>query len=197
MGREAVAVCRWQGDVAEAKILLESQEIILRGDVRARIARGSITGARVDGDDLVVTAAAGELVVELGSIQAAKWAAAILKAPPTLASKLGIDAARRAFVIGVVADATLADALDGATTDVPGEAAVLVAVVLSDAELAAAFAVAETLPTLAVWCVYGKGKAAITGDGAVRAFMRSQGYVDSKSCAVSGALTATRYGRVD
>jgi hypothetical protein len=197
MGREAVAVCRWQGDVAEAKILLESQEIILRGDVRARIARGSITGARVDGDDLVVTAAAGELVVELGSIQAAKWAAAILKAPPTLASKLGIDAARRAFVIGTVADATLADALDGATTDVPGEAAVLVAVVLSDAELAAAFAVAETLPTLAVWCVYGKGKAAKTGDGAVRAFMRSRGYVDSKSCAVSGALTATRYGRVD
>ena len=42
---------------------------------------------------------------------------------------------------------------------------------------------------------YPKGKGAAYGDTAIRNFLRQRGYVDSKSCAVSPELTATRYGR--
>ena len=45
----------------EAKVLLESQEIILRGGVKARIAKGDITGFSAHGEDLVVETKAGRL----------------------------------------------------------------------------------------------------------------------------------------
>ena len=90
MGREAVPVCRWQGDVAESKVLLEAQEIIRRGDVRARISRGSISNVHVDDDYLVLTADSGLLVVELGGTEAAEWAAAILRPLSRLNTSWGL-----------------------------------------------------------------------------------------------------------
>ena len=82
MGREAEALCHWAGTSGQAHILLESSEIILRGEVRARIPRASIRSFKADGGDLTVDAAAGRLVAELGGTLAASWAAALAKPPP-------------------------------------------------------------------------------------------------------------------
>jgi hypothetical protein len=60
-------------------------------------------------------------------------------------------------------------------------------------DLANAFALAEDAPDLPLWCVYPKGKSTVS-DAVVRDYLRGRGYIDSKSCAVSARLTATRYG---
>ena len=82
-----------------------------------------------------------------------------------------------------------------ARTRTTAEAGVLLAILATEADLMSAYAVAEQNPQLMLWCVYPKGKGAAYGDTAIRNFLRQRGYVDSKSCAVSPELTATRYGR--
>ena len=163
MGREVVATCRWRGDVGEAKLLLESDALILRGGMRGRIAREAIESATVRDGDLVVVAGDAVLVAELGVVAAERWARAIMAAPVPLAHKLGVDAERRAFVVGAVDDAALVAALDGVVTVVPDEAAVVVAMVRDAAALAAALAVAQGAAR-PVWLVHEKGRTAALGD---------------------------------
>lgn len=195
MGRETVATARWRGDVAETRVLLEAQEIILRGAIKARIPRAAISAITIEEDDLVVLVDADRLVIELGAAQAAKWHDALLKPPPSLASKLGIGTDHPVFVIGGVQDDALNDALAGATCPTPGQAHILLSVVNGETDLRAALAIAIEHPTMFLWCIYAKGKGVTFGDSSVRALMRDAGYVDSKSCAVSVELTGTRYGR--
>jgi hypothetical protein len=106
---------------------------------------------------------------------------------------IAVGAATPAYLINDCDDALLTAALaEGRATQV-GDAVMLVAVLTSLADLAAAFAVAQRHPALQLWYVYGKGPKADPGDSAVRAFMRNAGWMDNKSCAVSERLTATRY----
>lgn len=194
MGREAQAKCWWKGQAGEVKALLESTGIILRGDIRDKIARGSISGIIVDGDTLSLQSHGETLRLVLGYAEATKWAAALLKPLPTLAQKLGVDDARRAFVIGQVSDAVLAAALDDATTSDVRSAALLVAVIECEADLLAAYEIAKANPHSLIWYVHQKGKSAPVSDAAIRIFMRGNGYMDNKTSAVSEQLTATRYG---
>ena len=194
MGRETIAVARWGGAVEEVKALLEAREIILRGAIKARIPRSGITRIAVEDGDLVLWCQDGPLVLELGATEVAKWHEALLKPPPTLAAKLGIGPDRQGYLIGKPDDHELEAALSCAVAASPGEAHVLLAMTLCAADLAAALEVAKAHPRHFLWCIYEKGKTASFGDTAVRSFMREHGYVDSKSCAVSDRLTATRYG---
>jgi hypothetical protein len=194
VGREAFCEARWQGAAGDVKALLESQEIILRGTITARIPRSSLTSVVSKGDKLTVNTGDGPLVLALGASEAQKWLAALLKAPPSLATKLGIGPAAPAFVIGHVEDADLAAALGDFTAPTIATAAVLVAVLTNDADLKAAFRIAKSTAGLPLWCVHGKGKSAPISDNAIRTFLRAQGWVDSKTTAVSARLTATRYG---
>lgn len=195
MGREAIAVAHWRGEAAEVKALLESTEIILRGDIRARIRRDAIEAVAVEEDALAVTTDGERLILELGEAEAAKWAARLLAPPPTLADKFGLSPSKPAFVLGEAGDNALAAALDGATAADPAQAAMLVAMLASPADLDATLALAVAHPTLPTWCVYGKGKAAAVTDAQVRAAFRDAGFVDTKSSAVSDRWTATRYAR--
>lgn len=195
MGREAVAVARWRDEVEKVKALLESQEIILRGAIKARIARSAISNIAVEGNVLFLLSDGEPLVLELGTKEAAKWRDALLKPPPTLARKLGIGPDSPVFVIGNSDDGELKKALAGATCLSPGEAHVLLAILKSEADIVLAFATALQHSKLFLWCVYFKGKSSDFGDAAVRTFLRERGYIDSKSCAISSQLTATRYGR--
>ena len=192
MGREDVAVCHWQGDVAEVRLHLDSKELTLRGDIRAAIARPEMRevvlcdeGVRVRTDD-------GDLVMEFAPVEAGRWQKALLKAPPTLAQKLGVSPDTPVFVLGDVDDPVLADALTGSVADDVAAAPQLLALVFDDPGLAAAADLALAHPGKHIWMLYRKGKVAV-GDAAVRTHMRGLGFIDSKSCAVSDQLTATRY----
>ena len=200
MGREAETFAHWQGQSGEVRALLESGEVILRGGIRDRIARSAITGMAVDSGDLRLQTDRGPLVLELGAVEAARWLAALQKPAPSLAQKLGLGAGRLAFVLGRVEEAVLAEALAGASTPVLADAGLLVAVLDTPGDLAAAYGLAQSAPHLMIWCLYPKGRAsAVTDasitDATVRGYFRERGYIDSKSCAVSESLTATRYGR--
>lgn len=195
MGREALATADWQGQTAQVKALLESQEIIMRGAIRARIPRTQISAVTVEGDLLRLLVAGEPLTLALGATEAEKWATTLRKPPPNLADKLGISPEKRAYVTGPVDDETLRSALTDATTDTLTDASVIVAVLSQEADLDTAFVLAKSAPHLALWCVYPKGPTSPVGDAAVRAHLRERGYVDSKSSAVSDRLTATRYVR--
>ncbi|WP_298443399.1 hypothetical protein [Gordonia sp. (in: high G+C Gram-positive bacteria)] len=101
MGREAIGTATWRGATAEVKVLLESQDLILRGGIRARLPRAGISDVVADGERVRVRVNGEPLVLILGEPEAGRWAEALLKAPPTLAEKLGISAATPARVRGV------------------------------------------------------------------------------------------------
>ncbi len=195
MGREAIALCHWQEQSGEAKVLLESQEIILRGPIKARITRSGITAFKIEGEVLRVTTPDGELLAELGVKEAAKWAEALAKPAPSLASKLGIGGEKPAFLLGETGDEALLDALAGHHRVERAErASVIVALIDDEGSLDAALELAGE-HGLMLWCVYPKGKGAVFGDSAIRAHLRGARWMDNKTCAVSERLTATRYGR--
>jgi hypothetical protein len=193
MGRETVAVCHWGGDVAEVKVHLSNQFLELRGDVRVDIPRAAIQDVAVVKQGVQVRTDGPMLLIELGQTEAARWQKALLKAPPTLAAKLGISAAVPAFLFGTVDDASLMDALAGARAASPDDAAILIAILLDPADLQRASDLALANPDKHIWMVHEKGKQAAVGDTAVRKHKRDLGFVDSKTSAVSDLLTTTRY----
>ena len=131
----------------------------------------------------------------MNAAEAARWVKAIATPPPSLAAKLGVGPGRPVFAVGAFDDPALAEALSGATTPALEFASQLLAVIENPAQLDSALALARTHPSLALWCVYPKGKAADPGDAAIRAKFRAAGWMDNKTSAVSDRLTATRYGR--
>ena len=193
MGLEAVCQCHVDGDRAEAKALLETHELILRSPFRRTIPIAEMRSVTVSGDTLLIDTADTRILLDLGAGTAARWAKKILTPAPSLASKLGIGHASLAHVIGAVTDAALAEALDGHSAPA-GSAKLSVAIVATGGELDAALALHTALPKGShIWVIHGKGAKAVFGDNAVRAHMRAAGYRDSKSSAVSDALSATRY----
>lgn len=191
MGREAEAAIRFSGQSGHGKILLETHELILRGDIRARIARAQIIGFAADGDNLVLTTTEGPLCATLGAKEAALWIKALAKPPPSLGAKLGISAQTPARVLGELSDATLINALKGA---VAHESRLIIAELPDQTVFDAALAFIENLPAPTFWGITRKGKSAFP-EAELRNQMRAAGYIDSKSCAVSDLHTATRYAR--
>jgi hypothetical protein len=193
MGREVVAVTHWRGAVEEVKALLESDEIILRGAIRARLHRSGVTRAVIDDGNLIVDCDGEVLTLELGRSEAEKWLERLLLPPPSLARKLGISEVCRPFVIGPCTSPELNGALSDLTCQSPDEAHLLVAIIGSQSDLEQAHQIANQYPGYYLWCIYSKGKDSAFGDAAIRSYLRENGYIDSKSCAVSPQLTATRY----
>lgn len=192
MGREAEGQALWRGETGAVKALLESDGIILRGDVRAKLPRVGLMGWRVEGEDLCLRADGEPLVLTLGAKEAAAWVKALDKPVPTLAAKLGISATARAWLIGGPPPEEIAVAVAGCRAEGPGDAALIVAVLTGPGDLETALAAGQA-HGLRVWCVHGKGKGAAVGEAAVRAAFRAAGWMDIKSSAVSEAFSATLY----
>lgn len=187
MGREATAFVEVGGEGGEVKAVLEARELILRGSIRRRYPKDSIADLRVEAGALCFASGGEAVALHLGEPVATRWASAIRKPLPSLRDKL--DLKGLALVLGRCDDPDLIAALDGGRTDRAEDASVLIACIEGAADLDAALAVPGGLP---IWAVYPKGAVGL-GDAAIRAQLRALGYRDSKSCAVSDRLTATRY----
>jgi hypothetical protein len=193
VGRETACICRWGGERAEVKALLETHELILRGELKRKVSLGDLKNVRVDGGDLCFKVGRESVTLTLGAKDAASWAKKIAAPPPSLKDKLGLEEGDKAFVIGAVKDSALAAALKGATTSSAAKAKIVVAVVEDEKELLqAARACPKGTP---IWIVHRKGKAASFGETPVRAAMRAKGFMDTKVSAVSADYSATRYSR--
>ncbi|MEA1676543.1 hypothetical protein [Nitrospirillum sp. BR 11163] len=195
MGLEAVCHATWNGGAGEVKALLESRELILRGEVRRTLPLAAITAVAVEGDDLVLATPDGRLILTLG-VAAARWAKKLTTPPPSLAQKLGVGPAAPVLVIGRVDDPALVEALEGAVAATPAEARLALAMVENAADLERAVAAHASLPAGdALWIIHGKGPKTTFGEAPVRAWMRATGFMDTKISAVSATLSATRYTR--
>lgn len=192
MGREAEGHAVWCGATGAVRAFLESDGIILRGEVRAKLPRAGLMDWRVDGEDLCLRSGGEVLVLTLGAKEAVAWVRALEKPLPTLAAKLGVSVTARAWVIGGPAPEELAVAVAGAAASGPETAAMIVAVLTAPGDLEAALAGGQETG-LRVWCVHGKGKGAAVGDALVRAAFRGAGWLDIKSSAVSEGFSATLY----
>lgn len=197
MGRVANCQCRAGLESASAKALLESTELILRGAIKRRYALASIAQVQVQGADLRFQAGGESVTLELGADEAAAWARKLLKPPPSLAAKLGVGPGQAVYVFGSVQDPALTTALQGAVTGDAAQARQWLAVLLKPSDLQDLLLALQANPAAAVWAVYTKGPAATPGDAAVREALRSAGYRDNKTSAVSATLTATRYARIN
>ncbi|MBL8130094.1 MAG: hypothetical protein JNM64_20825 [Chloroflexia bacterium] len=192
MGKEADIRAEVGNAAGEVRALLERDELILRGEIRRRFPRTALQDTTVADGVLSFTGAGQAVRLHLGDA-AATWHTAITTPPPSLRAKLGLDRGAKALLHGPCDDADLAAALAGVVTANGAEAAMLVACITSRDDLAAAEAVQARYPRLPIWAVYPKGRNVPFGDGAIRDTLRAHGFKDTKACAVSARLTATRY----
>lgn len=192
MGREALVHAEVGSEAGEVKAVLEAQDLILRGDIRRRFIKTMMRDVRVEGPVLRFSCNGETVALSLGDKAAEAWAKAIATPPPSLRAKLGLDKGAKALLIGVCDDPALAEALEGLLVDDVEKASIAIARIDAGEDLAKAQAMCGTLP---LWAVYPKGKAVLFGDAAIRAALREVGWRDTKSCAVSDRLTATRYHR--
>jgi hypothetical protein len=203
MGNEIVCRATLDGGKStHGKALLETTELLLRGDVRARVPLAAVKAVTVSGDTLSLTWPGGTLALELGAAAAAKWAQKI-RSPPSRSHKLGIKPGARVALVGDFAfDATFERELakGGATVIVSmskskkGPVDLLFYAPTKRAEL-------ERIPTLgkrlapagALWIVRPKGKDTAVTESDTRKAGLSAGLVDVKVAAFSATHTAEKF----
>jgi hypothetical protein len=195
MGSELRCAARVDGASAEVTALLETDEIILRGPLRARIPRASIRSATARDGTLRIEHALGLLELDLGA-RASAWAEKIAN-PRTLLDKLGVKPDMRVAAIGVDDDAFLAQLAERTANIVRraprAEVAMIVfgARTLGDLDRLAALR-ASLARDGAIWVVHAKGKGAPFRDVDVFAAAKRAGLVDVKVASFSATHTAEK-----
>ncbi len=99
MGRELLCTVRSGGKTATAKTLLETDEIIVRGELRLKISFSSLKSVVARDGELHLKWPEGSAVFEIGD-HAEKWADKILH-PKTTVEKLGIKPGLVISALGV------------------------------------------------------------------------------------------------
>jgi len=197
MGRELLCTVRASGKTASGKALLETSEIIFRGDLRLRIPFASLKSVAARDGELHLKWPDGSAIFELGE-QAEKWAHKILH-PKSSAEKLGI---KPGLVISAVAmgDGDFVKELRAQAKSF-SDAKLLQesGLVFFGAEKAAELArVKKLAPSLAkagaLWIVYPKGRKEITELQVLEAGKQA-GLVDVKVVSFSATHTALKFVR--
>jgi hypothetical protein len=195
MGREAICKCDWAGVTAEVKVLLEPNEMIVRGDIRKRVPRTELQQVKVQSDRLCFTVGREPVQLFLGSTAAVSWAKAIATPPPALSRKLGITDKTILRTIGNIHDDALKSTLAEAAQISERGADLIVACVDTPESLRATLreAKAQLLRGVPIWMVYAKGPGHSLNESSIRSLLRSNGMMDTKVASVSAELTALRF----
>jgi len=197
MGNELLCKVRSGGKTSQGKALLETSEIIFRGDFRLKISFASLKSTVAKNGELHLQWDGGDAVFELGE-RAAKWADKILH-PKSTAEKLGI---KPGLIISTraIADAAFlrdlrAKAKSFSGTELLRDSDLIFFGAAESADLAD---VSELVPFLAsagaLWIVYPKGKQEIK-ESHVLAAGKAAGLVDVKVVKFSGTHTALKFVR--
>jgi hypothetical protein len=100
MGNEVLTRVEIGDETAEAKALLETEELIVRGAVKARIPFGEARDVTAEGNVLRLRWNGREVRIHVGR-DAAKWAGKI-RNPKSVLDKLGIRPGQKISVVGEV-----------------------------------------------------------------------------------------------
>jgi len=195
MGQETDCQARFGGQVSAGKALLETDELIFRGEFRLKIALKSIESVDTADGELHVVWPAGTASFTLGA-RAQKWADKI-RNPRSLADKLDVKPGMRVSLCGV-RDASFLELLQRRTSDISdGKAAKESDLIFFGAGADKDLSRLRTLQTSlkrrgAIWVVYPKGRQEITEMGVLQAG-RQAGLVDIKVARFSGTHTALKF----
>jgi hypothetical protein len=197
LGREATCQCNWAGTTAEVKALLETNEIILRGEIRRRIPLQKLTNVKVQLDSLCFSVDREPVQLFLGALAAESWAKKVKAPPRSLAQKLGITGKTVVRSIGNITDRALLSALDEAARISAREADLIVACVDTPESLTTTLREAhkQLTQSIPIWLVYRKGSGHPINESIIRSHLRSSGMMDTKVTAVSSEWTALRFNR--
>jgi Protein of unknown function (DUF3052) len=194
VGSEATCRVSYKGEASEGKALLETSELIFRGDFRIKIPFAQIASLQASDGELQIGFDGGVAVFELGR-DAEKWAEKI-RNPRGLLDKLGVKPGMTVVVLGITDEdfeAQLRDRLGEQLREPTADADLIFyeADCLDDLaclrELRAAIK-----PAGAVWVVSPKGKGAVLKDVEVMAVARHSGLVDTKVVSFSATHTALK-----
>jgi hypothetical protein len=178
------------------KVLLETNEIIFRGDTPLKIPFARMKSVEALNGDLLVRVADELLAFEVGEKAAAKWREKILH-PKSRVEKLGVQAQARVSLIGDFAKDFLQE-LAKLHCRVHSSAAAahaewIFVLVESEKDLPAVLKLARKMAgSVGLWVVYPKGRKDIT-EGGVISTGRSAGLKDVKVVGFSATHTALKF----
>jgi hypothetical protein len=195
MGNEAKCIARFGKHQSEGKALLETSEILFRGDFRLRIPFSSIKSARAVDGELRVQAPEGLAVFELGAT-AAKWCDKILH-PKSRIEKLGVKPAAKVSLLGDFEEGflqELGEQTNAVTTNrLAADSEWIFLAADSQRELAQVSKLTKSLKgAAALWIVYPKGRKEITENDVLTAG-RKAGLKDVKVVGFSATHTALKF----
>lgn len=192
MGREASGTVRIGDAAGKATVLLETDEVIFRGEVKGRVPFKALTTIEPRPDGLRLVWPGGEAAVELPEAEAARWADRIAN-PPSLLDKLGVGDGTTLVVLDVD-DAGFRAELAGRAVKVKkaGPAEVVVWGLDGPADLARLPALIDWIhPAGALWAVWAKGRKELN-ENHVREAALDAGLVDVKVARFSATHSALK-----
>lgn len=195
MGNEAACTLRYQGKAFSGKALLETSEILFRGDIRLKIPFSSITALHARDGELHVRTKERLAIFGIGS-HADKWREKIFN-PKTLVEKLGVRSGETASLVGQFPGGFLADLKKQGAVLAQGKVAkdspwiFLAAESRQDLERVKVLAKALSGPA-ALWIVYQKGQKSVT-ESDVRGSGLKAGLTDVKVARFSDTHTALKF----
>ena len=195
MGREAQCHAAL-GDLAgETHAWLESDAVILRGDIAGRFRLADLRDIRVDADVFEASTERGPLRLHLGAAEAARWLDRIAH-PRSLGQKLGLGPGVSVHVAGAHPEILAMLGALGADMAPLDRARLVFVAVEAQEDLQALDTLASGLPDpTQLWVLRVKGKAATVKESEIMARLRAHGWAPSKTAAWSDRFAADRYGR--
>jgi DUF3052 family protein len=181
---------------AQGKVLLETDELIVRGDARIRVPRRSIERVTRRDGRVSITAPNAIVTLTLGTDAALRWQKKLEEAPKRLIDKLDVKPEAKVWLLGTI-DQTLEAELSERTTRVArGRTAsacdVVFVAVDSDAELdRIGRARAAIGDDGAIWVVHPKGPRGVA-DTTIFARAKTLGLAYTKVARVSDTHTAEK-----
>ena len=194
MGLEATCRVRSGSAVHEAKVLLETDELIVRGAARQRIPLSAVSNVAAADGELRIEHDGGTIVLELGDA-AVRWADRI-RSPRTLLDKLGVRDEQTISVSGVGDEEFLAQlARSGArvqTGRLEKDSDIIFLGATTSRDLTKLAAAAKAIRRDgAVWVVHPKGKGALR-DTEIFAAAKDVGLTATKVARFSATHTAEK-----
>jgi len=195
MGNELQCKARFGKQESAGKALLETSEVLFRGEFRLKIPFSKIQSAKAVDGKLQLKTAEGLAVFELGP-QAEKWCQKILH-PKSRIEKLGVKPSAKLSLLGEF-DKEFLREIDALTEFVSkgkgaGEAECIFLAAGSNKDLSQLSRIAKSMEgAAALWIVYPKGQEEITENDVLSAG-RKAGLKDVKVVGFSPTHTALKF----
>jgi hypothetical protein len=188
-----------RGSIREADsatVLLETDELIVRGDARVKVPRASITSVASRGGVVTVKSPTATVSLTLGDDAALKWRKKLEEAPKQLIDKLDVRSDARVWLWHVDDERLIAQVRARAADVSTGRSAsardVVFVQVNSDADLPRIDRTAKAIvDDGAIWVVHPKGKAGVS-DATIFARAKALGLIYTKVARISETLSAEK-----